>query len=160
MSNPASKDGAARIKARVDALAEVFVSAVAENRGVSVAQVLDAFGRGDVLIGAAAVGAGMADGFGTFESTLAALARGEQPAPRLAMGKAPPDATLRSVPSLPPVRKPAPPQPATAEDVAAFILASGRLVEGLKAGTAGESSDDDEAVAAILEAHRRYGRSL
>ena len=53
-----------------------FVEAVADNRGVSPARVLDGFGRGDVLIGAAAVAAGMADGLGSFESVLAQLVAG------------------------------------------------------------------------------------
>lgn len=82
VNDPATEDGNARIKARVDALAQVFVEAVADNRGVSAAQVLDGFGRGDVLIGAAAVAAGMADGLGTFESVLADLASSKPPVPR------------------------------------------------------------------------------
>lgn len=79
----ATDEGRGRIQARVDALAQVFVEAVAENRGVSVAQVLDGFGKGDVLIGKAAVSAGMADEIGTFESTLAGLSARE---PRFAIG--------------------------------------------------------------------------
>jgi ClpP class serine protease len=74
-----SKQGRDRVQARVDAMAAVFVETVAKNRGVSVAHVLEAFGKGDVLIGKAAIDAGMADGFGTFESVLASLARGEEP---------------------------------------------------------------------------------
>ena len=74
-----SKQGRDRVQARVDAMAAVFVETVAKQRGVSVAHVLEAFGKGDVLIGKAAIDAGMADGFGTFESVLASLARGEEP---------------------------------------------------------------------------------
>lgn len=70
-----SKDGRARIQARVDALADVFVNTVATNRDASRAYVLEYFGRGDVLIGQAAIDVGMADEFGTFESTLSGLAR-------------------------------------------------------------------------------------
>lgn len=76
-SDITSDEGRGRVQARVDALAQVFVEAVAVNRGVSVDRVLDAFGKGDVLIGQAAVAAGMADSIGTFEGTLAALAAGE-----------------------------------------------------------------------------------
>jgi signal peptide peptidase SppA len=79
VSDPATKDGRERIKSRVDALAQVFVDAVAANRGVSTAHVLDAFGKGDVLVGQAAVAAGMADGFGTFESVLASLVSESDP---------------------------------------------------------------------------------
>jgi signal peptide peptidase SppA len=78
----ASDEGRARIQSRVDALAQVFVEAVAQNRGVTVAQVLEGFGKGDVLIGKAAVEAGMADDIGTFEGVLASLveARGSSAA--------------------------------------------------------------------------------
>ncbi len=79
VSDPKTDDGTARIQARVDALAAVFVETVAANRGVPVAKVLDAFGKGDVLIGAAAVAAGMADALGTFESTLAKLSADTDP---------------------------------------------------------------------------------
>ncbi|QFU18095.1 S49 family peptidase [Microvirga thermotolerans] len=72
-----SKDGRARIQARVDALADVFVNAVAENRDASRAYVLERFGKGDVLIGKAAIDAGMADEFGTFEKVLSELAGGK-----------------------------------------------------------------------------------
>ncbi|WP_052960644.1 S49 family peptidase [Rhodopseudomonas palustris] len=74
-----TKQGRDRIQARVDAMAAVFVETVANYRGASVAHVLEAFGKGDVLIGKAAIDAGMADDFGTFESVLASLARGESP---------------------------------------------------------------------------------
>ncbi|WP_456016384.1 S49 family peptidase [Methylorubrum populi] len=96
VNDPATEDGSARIKARVDALAQVFVDAVADNRGVSAAQVLDGFGRGDVLIGAAAVAAGMADGLGTFESVLADLSASKPLAPR-SVSLPPPRASLSAV---------------------------------------------------------------
>lgn len=79
----ATDEGRSRVQARVDSLAQVFVEAVAENRGVTVDTVLAAFGKGDVLIGRDALAAGMADEIGTFEGTLAALAAGD---PRFAPG--------------------------------------------------------------------------
>lgn len=154
VSDPSKKDGAARIRARIDALAGVFVAAVAENRGVTVAHVLDAFGKGDVLIGEAALAVGMADSFGTFESTLAALARGEQPPKRPAAVNASPSAALMMLPSV----RPAPPRPAPPVDVAAFIIESGRRAEGLVSGTSCDNAEEEDAVRAILGAHRLYGR--
>ncbi|WP_316228710.1 S49 family peptidase [Bradyrhizobium sp. SZCCHNR1045] len=74
-----TKEGRDRIQARVDAMAAVFVETVAGFRGVSVAHALERFGQGDVLIGQAAVEAGMADGIATFEQVLASLARGDSP---------------------------------------------------------------------------------
>jgi signal peptide peptidase SppA len=70
-----SEAGRAQVQAEVDAIAEVFVSTVAANRGVSVAKVLENFGQGGVLIGRQAVVAGMADEVGTLEQLLAALDR-------------------------------------------------------------------------------------
>lgn len=77
----ASDDGRARIQSRVDSLAEVFVEAVASGRGVTAQHVLERFGRGDVLVGSAAVAAGMADEIGTFEGVLSQLAGGSSPPP-------------------------------------------------------------------------------
>jgi capsid assembly protease len=71
--------GRDRVQARVDAMAVVFVETVAKYRGKSVDHVLEHFGQGDVLIGKAAVDAGMADGIATFEQVLASLARGDSP---------------------------------------------------------------------------------
>ena len=91
-SDPATEDGKTRIQARVDALAQIFVETVARNRNVPVAKVLDGFGKGDVLIGGAAINAGMADALGTFESTLSALIAPTDPLASLGL----PTAALRS----------------------------------------------------------------
>ena len=64
----------AKLQQRVDDLAEVFVSAVARNRGTSEAAVLERYGQGGVMIGARAVSAGLADRLGSFESVLAEMA--------------------------------------------------------------------------------------
>jgi signal peptide peptidase SppA len=62
--------GRAQVQAVVDALADVFVSDVAQYRGVSTDQVLSDFGQGDVFVGAAAVEAGLADAVGSFEQAI------------------------------------------------------------------------------------------
>lgn len=72
--DPASDDGRAKVQVIVDALADVFVSAVAANRGVSTKHVLSDFGRGGVLVGDSAIQAGMADRLGSLESVIAELA--------------------------------------------------------------------------------------
>jgi hypothetical protein len=62
----------------MDATAQVFVDAVATNRGVTPETVLADFGQGGVFVGRDAVSAGLADAVGTYESTFAALRdRGE-----------------------------------------------------------------------------------
>jgi ClpP class serine protease len=67
----------ARVKAQMTAFADVFIQAVADGRGASVSKVLSDFGRGDVLVGQAAVKAGLADEVGTLESTIAAMTAGK-----------------------------------------------------------------------------------
>ena len=71
-SDPATDKGRADIQRRVDAMAEVFVGAVAEYRGIDREKVLS--WDGGVEVGAAAVAAGMADRLGSFEGALAELA--------------------------------------------------------------------------------------
>jgi len=68
--NPASDEGRAIIQARVDAIQEIFVATVARNLGVSAETVLKDFGQGDVLIGKAAVSAGMAGSLGSLETII------------------------------------------------------------------------------------------
>lgn len=72
-------EGRAQIQARVDAIADVFVDAVARFRGVERATVLSQFGGGGVKVGAAAIAAGMADRNGSLEGTIAELAAGRLP---------------------------------------------------------------------------------
>lgn len=78
MPDPNDDEGKAILQAGVDATAEVFVSAVAQYRGVSEETVRTDFGQGGVLLGAAAVAAGMADEIGSMEELLAELAGSTQ----------------------------------------------------------------------------------
>lgn len=71
--DPTKPEGRSKIQALVDDLGDVFVSAVARNRGVTAETVVEKFGRGGVKVGAKAVEAGMADSVGQFEAALAAL---------------------------------------------------------------------------------------
>lgn len=64
-STPVDDALLARIQARVDDLAQVFVDTVAGFRGTSAAHVLEHFGQGDVLIASRALAAGMIDKVGT-----------------------------------------------------------------------------------------------
>jgi ClpP class serine protease len=74
-TDPSTEEGRARIQAHVDNIAAVFIGDVAAYRGVSVEHVSANFGQGDVLLGASAVDAGMADSLGTFEGLIAELNR-------------------------------------------------------------------------------------
>ena len=66
-------EGRGRIQRTIDALADVFIATVAEGRGVKPDDVIAKFGGGDVLIGSAAVAAGMADRIGNFEAVIKEL---------------------------------------------------------------------------------------
>jgi signal peptide peptidase SppA len=69
--DPETDEGRQAIQARADALAEVFVSQVAENRKLSADQVTSI--GGDVVIAAAAVKMGLADEIGSLEQVIAGL---------------------------------------------------------------------------------------
>lgn len=64
---PDTAQGRSQIEKELDALAKVFISAVAKNRGVDAETVMNNFGQGDVFVGADAVNAGLADGVKTLE---------------------------------------------------------------------------------------------
>ncbi|NKC02429.1 hypothetical protein HED55_00535 [Ochrobactrum haematophilum] len=74
-------EGRARIQRTIDALAEVFIATVADGRGVKPDDVIAKFGGGDVLIGSAAVAAGMADRIGNFEAVIKELDGRSPPQP-------------------------------------------------------------------------------
>lgn len=66
-----TEEGKAKIQARVDELAEVFIAKVARNRGISEDDVVNNFGAGDVSVGQYAVRNGLADGLASFEGIIA-----------------------------------------------------------------------------------------
>lgn len=68
-----TEEGKAKIQARVDELAEVFIAKVARNRGITAVDVVEKFGAGDVSVGQYAVRAGLADGLASFEGVIAGL---------------------------------------------------------------------------------------
>ena len=68
-----TEPGRASAQRIVDDLASVFVGAVASHRGVSAETVLADFGKGGVMVGAAAVTAGLADKLGSLEGVIAEL---------------------------------------------------------------------------------------
>ena len=66
-------EGRAKIQARVDELAEVFIAKVARNRGITAVDVVKDFGAGDVSVGQYAVRNGLADGLTSFEDIVSSL---------------------------------------------------------------------------------------
>lgn len=66
-------EGRAKIQARVDELAEVFIAKVARNRGITAVDVVKEFGAGDVSVGQYAVRNGLADGLSSFEDIVSSL---------------------------------------------------------------------------------------
>lgn len=73
MMDPKTKDGLAAWQAWTDSLSAVFIADVARYRGVSEKTVLNDFGKGGILVGQAAVDAGMVDGLGDFESVFMSM---------------------------------------------------------------------------------------
>lgn len=72
----ATEEGVEQVRTVLDRLEAEFIAAVAEYRDTAPAVVVSDFGHGDVLVGADAVAAGMADRTGTFEEVLAGMAGG------------------------------------------------------------------------------------
>lgn len=77
-ADPGTDEGAAHLQSVVDAMGKVFVSAVADYRGVAIETVLSDFGKGGIFVGQDAVKAGLADRVGNFEGVLAELSKGRR----------------------------------------------------------------------------------
>lgn len=71
--DPNTPDGRASFQAMADSLAAEFLGAVAQMRGVSEEALLEATRGGGIILGRAAVQAGMADRLGDFEGVMAEL---------------------------------------------------------------------------------------
>lgn len=71
--DPESDEGKQAIMDEVNDIAEVFVSNVADGRNTSPEDVIQNFGKGGMLIGQAALDAGMVDRVGTFEELMTSL---------------------------------------------------------------------------------------
>ncbi len=71
--DPSSDEGRARLQMRIDSMADVFIETIARNRKVSTDIVQTHYGGGDVLIGARAVQAGLADRVGSLEQLIQEL---------------------------------------------------------------------------------------
>lgn len=76
---PLSEAGQAYLQDRVDYLYSVFVSAVADNRGVSVETVLKSMADGKVFSGRQALEAGLVDGVSTLDALIAGMKSGGVP---------------------------------------------------------------------------------
>jgi ClpP class serine protease len=73
--DPESEDGASQIRGMLDAIEGEFIADVARGRGITAAKVKSDFGQGGMLMGAAAVIAGMADKVQSQEASFNALRR-------------------------------------------------------------------------------------
>ncbi len=71
--DPTTDDGRSRLQTRIDSMADVFIETIARNRNVSAENVQNHYGGGDVMIGAKAVSAGLADRVGSLEGLIAEL---------------------------------------------------------------------------------------
>lgn len=71
--DPQTDEGRARLQARIDSMADVFIGAIARNRDVAGEIVQTHYGGGDVMIGSRAVEAGLADRVGSLEQLIQEL---------------------------------------------------------------------------------------
>ncbi|MDH5528331.1 MAG: S49 family peptidase [Nitrospirota bacterium] len=146
---PTDKRGHALLQQRVDDLAAVFVAKVARNRGVSEDTVLTDFGRGDLLVGQAAIDAGLADRFGSLEQLIVELQSRQG-----GVAMSDPNTTGEQVPDFQItaalVREQYP-------DVAAVLTQSGHDAGYQEGVTAGEQAAR-ERIAAILRLPEAEGR--
>jgi ClpP class serine protease len=69
--NPETKEGQAILQKQVNEIADVFVGAVAKNRGVSTETVLQDFGRGAMFVAKRALSVGMIDEIATIDQFMA-----------------------------------------------------------------------------------------
>lgn len=76
-AEPTTDKGRLQYQKTVDALAEVFIGAVADYRGTTREAVIANYGSGGVMIAADAISAGMADKLGSLESLIAQLSSGK-----------------------------------------------------------------------------------
>jgi ClpP class serine protease len=76
-ADPGTDQGRLQYQKTVDALAEVFIGAVASYRGTTREAVIANYGSGGVMIAADAISAGMADKLGSLESLIAQLSSGK-----------------------------------------------------------------------------------
>lgn len=68
--SPDSNEGRSQIEKELDAISSVFISTVAQNRGVSYETVMNDYGKGGCFVGSEAVKAGLVDGVMSLEETL------------------------------------------------------------------------------------------
>jgi len=72
----ASDDGRSMLQKELDALADIFISSSARNRGVDIQTVTEKFGKGGILLADEAIKSGMADKIGSLENLIQTLSKG------------------------------------------------------------------------------------
>lgn len=75
-ADPGTDAGAKEMQAMVDALAQVFIDAVAVGRNTTAKNVVESFGKGGVFVASEAQKRGMIDGISTYEKVIQSLREG------------------------------------------------------------------------------------
>lgn len=73
--DPTTDEGVAKIRQRLDDIAEIFIGDVARYRGISAEKVLAKYGQGDVFVGPRAKKQGLIDKIGTLSSVVEEAAK-------------------------------------------------------------------------------------
>lgn len=146
--DPDTEEGRSRVQSMVDGLADVFISAVAKHRGVTADTVVKRFGGGGILIGAAAVKAGMADEVGQLEATISSMQG------RRSVGLQPPRVTAPPTPAR--VADPQPAQVSDADKIKTILQSeNSKQMPALASALAFDVDLPLAACSAILAAGRR-----
>lgn len=148
-----TEDGRAKVQLMVDSLADVFVAKVSRNLGVKADRVALMGNSGGVLVGAAAVKAGLAKRLGSLQAVAKELAAGG------------PSATGKSV-AKPPVKRPVLAsvprvellgQSAETARVAAIMTLSSPGLEGVALGAINDGCTVEEAGYRLFLATKEHG---
>lgn len=177
--NPDDDQDRLRLQTRIDALADVFIQAVANYRGIDPETVITDYGGGDLWIGQQAVDQGLADRLGTFESLLAEITQ-ENPATErgssfltpvkheaLAMTESNPDPVIASDDEFTQASAPTTETPTSAFTIETLTANHPSLVSTIKAegyakgvadGRIDGAEEERQRIGAILRANEADGR--
>lgn len=115
-STPIDDEVIASMQTLCDDLEQVFVKSLARNCGVTAEHVLENFGKGGVMVGAAGVSCGIAHGLSSFEAALAELSAAAR-APKNRITSLPPAAAHNTEKTMTkPAQTSATPAPKAADD--------------------------------------------
>lgn len=141
--DPRTDEGMAEIVRELDSIEQEFHTAIAENRGVSVNDVIHKFGQGGCFIASEAVAVGMADRLGTFNDLINELNNPEMKGPTMTTTDTPKETATSAAPQAVTVESIQADHPDVAHALGQQGYTKGKaegLAEGLAEGAQAERS--------------------